>query len=220
MEISEFVLDYIVREQGRNIAIPNEEKERFELYKQLIKSPFELNESFIKTESIYLKNILASRKSLEIPPGVSVTGEEVCFICADVVINRVDDTENDIYLFSGSAYKKVIEGTREFPSVVQVPSLLCKTVITNHFPVIDNRATSQQISIFIKSIADCIEAAAQRKYKSIAYYHQYIPNKLLEQQLIKSVSNLFLDAKARYGINSVISVKDLQTAQVYKKYLQ
>lgn len=217
MQHSEFVLAYILKAQNKNVVIPVGEEQRFGLYCDLIKAPFVLNQAFVKTESLYLKNLLSEKEALDVPCGVNAAVGDAVNFRADAIIYSADENSNTS-IFAGTAFRSALEKIEKFPMAVFVPSLLCKNVIVNKFPEINSRATSAQVTGYISALAESMDLVVKTGCKSLVYTHKDIPNKLLEAQVVKAVSLLAKEYYTKKRISFLI-LANQEVCDLYNKYL-
>ena len=220
MQYSEIVLGYLLKAQNKNVIFPQGEAQRFDLYAQLIKTPFSLNEAFVKTESLYLKKVLLEKENFTLPNGINALVGDAALFGGDAVVFSVDDTESNLFLFAGSAFKMAINKSEELPFAVYVPSLRYKNVIVNRFPKINAKATSAFVTGYITALENAVELAIEKGCKSLVYTHVELNNKLLEEQMIKSIATLFSKYYEKRKIDILVLTSTDKICELYNKYFK
>lgn len=195
-----YLINYLIGENiiYRNIDIPVDNKERFNLYRSLInvRIPHSISEEYLEIEDEYLTQLNRERGTVnisdlsEIEKDIYLWQGDITTLSCDAIVNAANNgmtgcyhplhacIDNCIHTFAGvrlrlecaDIMKK--QGHEEATGQAKITSaynLPCKSVIHTVGPIVQGLLTSTHEKQLESSYRSCIEFAEKNEIKSIAF---------------------------------------------------
>lgn len=120
MDVSEFVLNYLIKESGADVSVPLDEFDRFQLYGELIKTVDMKNagNTYLHSEEIYLRSHLLKNDIItvaDIPQNITAMAVNQALCRADALLNNITASDSEVFLYGGTALKKQCAENKDKP---------------------------------------------------------------------------------------------------------
>lgn len=195
-----YLIKYLLNENPRyrNIEIPDDEADRFRLYRSLVnvRPAKEADEKFLETEDAYLKEISYDKGIVDIG-GLEPAEENIYIWQGDItrlkcgaIVNAANSgmtgcyqpchscIDNCIHTFAGTRLRyrcneiMLLQGHAEPTGKAKITpayNLPCDYVIHTVGPIVQGRLTQEHCDLLEGSYRSCLETAAANRIKSMAF---------------------------------------------------
>ena len=222
MDVSEFILNYLIKESGANISVPLEESARFKLYGELIKTVDikNISNTYVRSENTYLHSQLLKNNIVsvaDISQNITALVLNPAFCRADALLNNMSDLSSDICLFGGTALKKQYAENMNKPFFVTAGgNLLYKGIINCAAPIAQNKITSE----FTKKVMFFYRCAAEVAIKG-QLQTLVVPEIKAENIMVKNhIANIAVwEIKRATPRTKVLLTVNEDSLAIYKKYI-
>ncbi|MBO5725784.1 MAG: macro domain-containing protein [Clostridia bacterium] len=199
MKLAGLIIGYLAKLNNEPIKQCQTDEQYFEEYQRLIKKSDlnKLNAAFFKSEDAYLKDIVESRGVTDITSfsyRLSSVNTSPTSLSAELLINPVIDTEDDIYTFGGSALKKACTNLSE-DTVTGGFALQYGSIYNMVAPKISQKLTSDNIAAIRALYNKAADYAADNCVKSVVFMPIKVANPLLYKQVQKIAIDTLLFRK-------------------------
>ncbi|MFI3329158.1 MAG: macro domain-containing protein [bacterium] len=189
-----YLIDYLIKESGRNIDYKNEDVDLFRLFRALVNlRNNELpSKEFLEVQDKYLNELLIKKGILEykdnhIKDNIYLVQGDITTLNVDCIVNAANSQmlgcfipnhgciDNAIHTYSGvqlrDECRKLMNGKEE-PNgqalITNSYNLACKKIIHTVGPIVYGSVTNQNKIDLRNCYINCIEAAIKNNMKSIA----------------------------------------------------
>lgn len=195
-----YLINYILSDRSdmENVEIPNDEAERFRLYRSLvnIRPAVQADEEFLKTEDEFLTELTASKgitdisKLQPVENGIYLWKGDITTLKCGAIVNAANSgmtgcwqpchscIDNCIHTFAGvrlrynCAQLMKAQGHEEPTGNAKITpayNLPSDYVIHTVGPIVQGRLTHKHCGLLESCYKSCLELAVQNKIKSIAF---------------------------------------------------
>lgn len=222
MDVSELILNYLIKESGADISVPLDDCERFQLYSSLVKHADlkKAGNTYLRAEETYLSRQLMKNDITDIdgiPENISALNVNPAFCRADALLNNITDTESDVFLYSGTEFKLNCAENAEKSFFVTGGGNLCyKGIINCAAPVSENKITSDftsSITLFYRCAADI---AIKGKLKTLVVPEVPADNVMVKNHIAKLAVN---ELNRAQPFTKVLFAVTESSLSVYRKYI-
>ena len=214
MKLAGLLIGYLAKLNNESVPACEDEGQYFSEYLRLReKSDLNLfNAAFFKSEEAYLKDIVMSREITDVTSftyRLSGVNASPVSLAADLLINPVVDTVGDLYIYGGSALKKICTNLNE-DAITGGFALSYKNIYNISAPKISQKLTSDNIAAIRALYNKAADYAVNNSVKSVVFMPIKVNNPILYKQVQKIAIDTLLFRKDLNFIKKVFISADVK----------